>query len=65
MCSTRPRLAGRQVFIFGNGGSASTATHMACDLSKNTAMPGTPRLRTIALERQHGALLGTGQRHGL
>jgi D-sedoheptulose 7-phosphate isomerase len=43
------RLAGRQVFIFGNGGSASTATHMACDLSKNTAMPGTPRLRTIAL----------------
>jgi D-sedoheptulose 7-phosphate isomerase len=43
------RLAGRQVFVFGNGGSASTATHMACDLSKNTAMPGTPRLRTIAL----------------
>lgn len=43
------RLAGRQVFVFGNGGSATTATHMACDLSKNTAMPGTPRLRTIAL----------------
>jgi D-sedoheptulose 7-phosphate isomerase len=43
------RLAGRQVFVFGNGGSASTATHMACDLSKNTAMPGTPRLRTVAL----------------
>jgi D-sedoheptulose 7-phosphate isomerase len=43
------RLAGRQVFVFGNGGSASTATHMACDLSKNTAMPGTPRLRTLAL----------------
>ena len=43
------RLAGRKVFVFGNGGSASTATHMACDLSKNTAMPGTPRLRTLAL----------------
>jgi D-sedoheptulose 7-phosphate isomerase len=43
------RLAGRQVFVFGNGGSASTATHMACDLSKNTAMAGTPRLRTLAL----------------
>jgi D-sedoheptulose 7-phosphate isomerase len=43
------RLAGRQVFIFGNGGSASTATHMAADLTKNTAIPGTPRLRTLSL----------------
>lgn len=43
------RLGGRKVFVFGNGGSASTASHMACDLSKNTAMPGTPRLRTLAL----------------
>ncbi len=43
------RLAGRKVFVFGNGGSASTASHMACDLSKNTAMDGTPRLRTLAL----------------
>ena len=28
---------GRRVFICGNGGSASTATHFACDLLKNTA----------------------------
>ena len=27
---------GRQVFILGNGGSASTASHMACDLGKGT-----------------------------
>lgn len=26
----------KKVFILGNGGSASTATHMACDLSKGT-----------------------------
>ncbi|MCL5439123.1 MAG: SIS domain-containing protein [Patescibacteria group bacterium] len=26
----------RKVFILGNGGSASTASHMACDLSKGT-----------------------------
>lgn len=26
----------RKVFIFGNGGSASTASHMACDLGKGT-----------------------------
>jgi len=28
--------AGRQIFIFGDGGSASTASHFACDLSKGT-----------------------------
>lgn len=27
---------GSRVFIIGNGGSASTATHMACDLGKGT-----------------------------
>lgn len=27
---------GRKVFLLGNGGSASTASHMACDLSKGT-----------------------------
>jgi len=27
---------GKQVFIFGNGGSASTASHFACDLGKGT-----------------------------
>jgi D-sedoheptulose 7-phosphate isomerase len=26
----------KRVFIFGNGGSASTASHMACDLGKGT-----------------------------
>jgi len=30
---------GNQVFTCGNGGSASTATHFACDLVKNTATP--------------------------
>jgi D-sedoheptulose 7-phosphate isomerase len=41
--------AGRKVFIFGNGGSASTASHFACDLAKNTIVPGAPRFRVIAL----------------
>ncbi|MFH1586989.1 MAG: SIS domain-containing protein [Candidatus Diapherotrites archaeon] len=27
---------GKQVFIFGNGGSATTALHFSCDLGKNT-----------------------------
>jgi D-sedoheptulose 7-phosphate isomerase len=40
---------GRQVFIMGNGGSASAASHMACDLGKNTAVPSLPRLRVMSL----------------
>jgi D-sedoheptulose 7-phosphate isomerase len=39
----------RTVYIFGNGGSAATASHFACDLGKNTALPGLPRMRVIAL----------------
>lgn len=39
----------RTVFIFGNGGSASTAQHMAADLSKNTAVTGLQRLRAVCL----------------
>jgi len=39
----------RQVFIIGNGGSASTASHMMNDLSKLTIRPGKPRYRAIAL----------------
>lgn len=41
--------ARKTVFIFGNGGSASTASHFACDLGKGTAQPGVPRLRVISL----------------
>ncbi len=43
------RLNGRQVFIMGNGGSASTATHFVCDLAKNTRHPGLPHFRVIGL----------------
>jgi D-sedoheptulose 7-phosphate isomerase len=39
----------RQVFVIGNGGSASTASHYACDLNKNTAHPDYPRLKVMSL----------------
>jgi D-sedoheptulose 7-phosphate isomerase len=39
----------RTIFIAGNGGSASTASHMMNDLTKFTAFPGRKRIRTIAL----------------
>ncbi len=34
-----------RVFICGNGGSASTATHFACDMAKTTALPGKKRFK--------------------
>jgi D-sedoheptulose 7-phosphate isomerase len=40
---------GRTVFLFGNGGSAATASHMTCDLGKGTAPAIGKRLRAIAL----------------
>jgi D-sedoheptulose 7-phosphate isomerase len=40
---------GRQVFLAGNGGSASTATHFACDLAKFTSVEGKKRFQAIAL----------------
>ncbi len=40
---------GRTIFLFGNGGSASLASHMCCDLGKGAAPPSGKRLRAIAL----------------
>ena len=39
----------KRVFLFGNGGSAATASHLACDLGKGTNAHGKPRLRVVAL----------------
>jgi len=43
------RLRNRQVFIMGNGGSASTASHFVCDLGKNTRRRGWPNYRVMGL----------------
>ena len=43
------RLAGKQIFIMGNGGSASTASHFVCDIAKNTRKEGWPHFRAIGL----------------
>jgi D-sedoheptulose 7-phosphate isomerase len=40
---------GSTVFTMGNGGSSSTASHLAGDLAKGTIIPGLPRFRVIAL----------------
>ena len=43
------RLEGRRVFIFGNGGSAATASHFASDLNKGAICSGQPRFKAFAL----------------
>jgi len=43
------RIGGHRIFVMGNGGSASTATHMVCDLAKNTRKPGWPSFKVIGL----------------
>ena len=40
---------GKQVFVCGNGGSASTATHFTCDLIKNAAPQGKRGFRAECL----------------
>lgn len=43
------READKTVYICGNGGSGSTASHMVCDFSKNTRMDGVKRLKSVGL----------------
>lgn len=43
------RLSDRQVFVMGNGGSATTASHFVADLSKNTRVKGLPHFRVVGL----------------
>ena len=43
------RMYNHQVFIMGNGGSASTASHFVCDLGKNTRVKGIPNFKVMGL----------------
>ena len=40
---------GRAVYIMGNGGSASTASHFVCDLAKCTIVEGKRRFKVVGL----------------
>jgi len=41
------RMEKKRIYIFGNGGSASTASHMACDFGKNTRSVDKPNMRVL------------------
>jgi D-sedoheptulose 7-phosphate isomerase len=43
------RSAGRQIFVCGNGGSASTASHFVCDMVKGASYGRAEKFRIMAL----------------
>ncbi len=54
------RRADRQVIVFGNGGSAYTASHFVTDLVKTTCIDGERRLRAISLVDNYGLITAVG-----
>lgn len=58
------RITGRKIFIMGNGGSASTATHFVCDLAKNTRVAGWPHFKVIGLADNMAAFSAYGNDDG-
>ena len=40
---------GKQVFLFGNGGSAATASHLACDFQKGIGRESDRKFRVLSL----------------
>jgi D-sedoheptulose 7-phosphate isomerase len=50
------RAGGHQIFVCGNGGSASTASHFACDIVKGASYSRSQRFRIMALNDQIATL---------
>jgi D-sedoheptulose 7-phosphate isomerase len=54
------RLAGRHVYVMGNGGSGAAASHLANDLNKYTITVGQRRYKCIALTDNMPYILAVG-----
>jgi D-sedoheptulose 7-phosphate isomerase len=52
--------ADQQVFVFGNGGSAYTASHFITDMVKTASVPGKKRLKAISLVDNYGLTTALG-----
>ena len=50
----------RRVFVYGNGGSAHSASHWALDLMKTAAIDGQPRLKAMSLVDNIGTMTAVG-----
>jgi D-sedoheptulose 7-phosphate isomerase len=53
----KARDSGKRIYIMGNGGSASTASHMASDLNKGANRKDAPRFKAVALTDNIPAML--------
>jgi len=53
----KTREAGGTVFIFGNGGSGATASHMYCDIAKGVSHPMENRFRVVCLNDNIPAMM--------
>jgi D-sedoheptulose 7-phosphate isomerase len=49
LCILTTTIEDHWVYVFGNGGSAATAAHIACDLNNNTGVAGAPKVRCLPL----------------
>jgi D-sedoheptulose 7-phosphate isomerase len=56
----KARSDNKAIYIMGNGGSGSTASHFVSDLSKGTICPNFPRFRAIALTDNIPSMLAWG-----
>jgi D-sedoheptulose 7-phosphate isomerase len=54
------RARGNTIFVAGNGGSASTASHLVLDLQKATRANGKPGTRALALSDNMGLVTAWG-----
>lgn len=54
----------RSVYLFGNGGSAYTASHHATDYVKTAAVDGQPRLRALSIVDNTGLTTALGNDAG-
>lgn len=50
----------KQVYVIGNGGSSSTASHMAADLAKNTIGPNMKRFKIATLSENAAIVTALG-----
>jgi D-sedoheptulose 7-phosphate isomerase len=58
------RLCDKQVFVMGNGGSASTSSHFVADLGKNTRVKGLASFRVIGLADNVASITAYGNDEG-
>ena len=48
---------GKHIFVMGNGGSASTASHLACDINKNVCTGCEKRFKVLCLNDNFATML--------